>query len=151
MEWIKEKLLNALFYFEVLSIAASILGFAIIAGYLYGSIQTAKEYDSILKEYDSNLETFRHNVETQQDFYFLGYKVVARGTVVTVKVTPKRRARLAEIKEAALRTIIDHEFSQEIYTKLIEEKMRRVFLVDVEAPNTADAKNEVEGVSLRVR
>ncbi len=140
MEWIKEKLINALFYFEVLSIAVSILGFAIIAGYLYGSVQTAKEYDSILKEYDSNLETFRHNVEAQQDFYFLGYKVITRGNAVTVKVTPKRRARLAETKEAVLRSIMDHEFSQEIYTKLIEEKMRRVFLADVEVPNTPEAK-----------
>jgi hypothetical protein len=38
MQWFKGKLLKALFYFEVLSIATSILGFAIIAGYLYGSI-----------------------------------------------------------------------------------------------------------------
>ena len=152
MEWIKEKLLNALFYFEVLSIASSILGFALIAGYLYGSIQTTKEYDSILKEYDSNLETFRHNVENQQDFYFLGYKVVTKGNVVTVKVTPKRRAKLAETKEAALRTIMDHEFSQEIYTRLIEEKMRRVFLVDVALPNTAEAKKEEEGIGpMRIR
>ncbi len=152
MEWIKEKLLNALFYFEVLSIASSILGFAIIAGYLYGSIQTAKEYDSILKEYDSNLDTFRHNVEAQQTFYFLGYKVVTKGNVVTVKATPKTRAKLAETKEAALRTILDHEFSQEIYIKLIEDKMRHVLLVDVEEPDTADAKNKVEDVSpIRVR
>jgi hypothetical protein len=152
MEWIKEKLLNALFYFEVLSIAASIMGFAIIAGYLYGSVQTAKEYDSILTEYDSNLEAFRHHVEAQQAFYFLGYKVVPKGNVVTVKVTPKRRAKLAETKEAALRTIMDHEFSQEIYTKLIEEKMRKVLLVDVAEPNTAGAKKEGEGISpIRVR
>ena len=147
MEWIKEKLLNALFYFEVLSIASSILGFALIAGYLYGSIQTTKEYDSIIKEYDSNLETFRRNVETQQDFYFLGYKVITRGNGVTVRITPKRRAKLAETKKAALRTIMDHEFSQEIYTKLIGEKMRRVFLVDVEVPNTAEAREEIEGTS----
>jgi len=147
MEWIKEKLLNVLFYFEMLSIASSILGFAIIAGYLYGSVQTAKEYDSILKEYDSNLETFRHNVEARQTFYFLGYKVVTKGNVVTVKVTPKRRARLAEAKEATLRTIMGHEFSQEIYTKLIEEKMKKVLLVDVEDPNVAGVKKEAEDIS----
>jgi hypothetical protein len=82
----------------------------------------------------------------------LGYKVVPKGNVVTVKVTPKKRAKLAETKEAALRTIMDHEFSQEIYTKLIEEKMRKVFLVDVAEPSTAGAKKEVEGISpIRVR
>lgn len=131
MQWFKETLLKALFYFEVLSIATSILGFAIIAGYLFGSIQRAQEYNSILKDYDSNLEAFRNNVEAQQVFYFLGYKVVPQGNVVIVKVTPKKRAKLAEKSEASLKTIIDNEFSQEIYTKLIGEKIKKVFLVDI--------------------
>ena len=131
MQWFKEKLLKALFYIEVLSIAASILGFAIISGYLYGSFQRAQEYDSILKDYDSSLEAFRDNVEAQQVFYFLGYKVVPQGNVVIVKVTPKKRAKMAEKREAALRTIMDHEFSQEIYTQLIGEKIRKALLVDL--------------------
>ena len=131
MQWFKEKLLKALFYIEVLSIAASILGFAIISGYLYGSFQRAQEYDSILKDYDSSLEAFRDNVEAQQVFYFLGYKVVHQGNVVIVKVTPKKRAKMAEKREAALRTIMDHEFSQEIYTQLIGEKIRKALLVDL--------------------
>jgi hypothetical protein len=131
MQWLKEKLLKTLFYFEILSIAVSILGFAIIAGYLYGSFQRAQEYNSILKDYDSNLEAFRDNVEAQQVFYFLGYKVVPQGNVVIVKVTPKKRAKLAEKRAAALSTIMDQEFSQEIYTKLIGEKIRKVLLVDV--------------------
>ena len=142
MQWFKEKLLKALFYFEVLSIATSILGFAIIAGYLYGSIQRAQEYDSILKDYDSNLEAFRENVEAQQAFYFLGYKVVPQGNVVIVKVTPKKRAKLAEKREAALGTIMDHEFSQEIYTKLVGEKIRKVLLVDIAELDAAGTKED---------
>ena len=131
MQWLKEKLLKALFYFEVLSIGASILGFAIIAGYLYGSFQRAQEYDSILRDYDSNLEAFRNNVEAQQVFYFLGYKVVPRGNVVIVKVTPKKRAKLAEKRGAALGTIVDYEFSQEIYAKLIGERINKALMVDI--------------------
>jgi hypothetical protein len=142
VQWLKEKLLKALFYFEVLSIATSILGFAIIAGYLYGSIQRAQEYDSILKDYDSNLEAFKENVEAQQAFYFLGYKVVPQGNVVIVKVTPKKRARLAEKREAALRTIMDYELSQEIYTKLIGEKIRKVLLADISELDSAGTKED---------
>jgi len=142
MHWLKEKLLKALFYFEVLSIGTSILGFAIIAGYLYGSFQRAQEYDSILKDYDSNLETFRDNVEAQQVFFFLGYKVVPQGNVAVVKVTPKKRAKLAEKREAALRTMADHEFSQEIYTELIGERIRRVLMVDVAELDAAGTQND---------
>jgi hypothetical protein len=112
MQWFKEKLLKALFYFEVLSMAASILGFAIIAGYLYGSFQRAQEYDSILKDYDSNLEAFRDNVEAQQVFYFCGYRVVPKGNGVTINISPQERAGLAEAKEAALKTMINLDFSK---------------------------------------
>ena len=38
---------------------------------------------------------------------------------------------MAEKREAALRTIMDHEFSQEIYTQLIGEKIRKALLVDL--------------------
>jgi hypothetical protein len=105
MAWIKEKLLNTLFYFLVLSLAVCILGFATIGGYLYGTQQTTREYDFILK-------AFIDNVEAQQVFYFCGYKVVPKGNVATVNITPKERAELAEAKELALRTIINHEFSK---------------------------------------
>jgi hypothetical protein len=142
MQWFKEKLLKALFYIEVLSIAASILGFAIISGYLYGSFQRAQEYDSILKDYDSNLEAFKDNVEAQQVFYFLGYKVVPQGNVVIVKVTPKKKAKLAEKRENAIRTIMDHEFSQEIYTQLIGEKIRKALSVDVAELDAAVTKKD---------
>jgi hypothetical protein len=142
MQWFKEKLLKALFYFEVLSIAASILGFAIIAGYLYGSFQRAQECDSILNDYDSNLEAFRDNVEAQQVFYFLGYKVVPQGNVTIVKVTPKKRATLAEKREASLSTIMGHEFSQEVYTKLIGEKIRKALVVDVAELEVSGAKKD---------
>jgi hypothetical protein len=142
MQWFKEKLLKALFYFEVLSIAASILGFAIIAGYLYGSFQRAQECASILNDYDSNLEAFRDNVEAQQVFYFLGYKVVPQGNVTIVKVTPKKRATLAEKREAALSTIMGHEFSQEVYTKLIGEKIRKALVVDVAELEVSGTKKD---------
>ena len=142
MQWFKEKLLKALFYFEILSIAVSILGFAIIAGYLYGSFQRAQEYDSILKDYDSNLEAFRDNVEAQQVFYFLGYKVVPQGNVVIVKVTPKKRAKLAEKRAAALSTNMDQEFSQEIYTNLIGEEIRKALLVDVAELDASGTKKD---------
>jgi hypothetical protein len=105
MAWIKEKLLNALFYFLVLSIAVSIIGFASIGGYLYGSVQTAKGYDLILK-------AFIDNVEAQQVFYFCGYKVVPKGNGVTVNITPQERAELAEAKKAALKTMIIQDFSK---------------------------------------
>jgi len=142
MQWFKEKLLKALFYFEILSIAVSILGFAIIAGYLYGSFQRAQEYDSILKDYDSNLEAFRDNVEAQQVFYFLGYKVVPQGNIVIVKATPKKRAKLAEKRAAALSTNMDQEFSQEIYTNLIGEKIRKALLVDVAELDASGTKKD---------
>ena len=105
MERIKEKLLNALFHFVVLSVAVSILGFAGMGGYLFGSVQTAKEYDVLFKE-------FKDNVATQQVFYFCGYKVVPKEKVVIVKVKAQERAELAEAREAALRTAINHEFSK---------------------------------------
>jgi hypothetical protein len=105
MAWIKEKLLNALFYFLVLSIAVCIIGFASIGGYLYGSVRTAKEYDLILK-------AFTDNVETQQVFYFCGYKVVPKGNGVTVNITPQERAETEEAKEAALKTMINQDFSK---------------------------------------
>ncbi len=142
MQWFKEKLLKALFYFEVLSIAASILGFAIIAGYLYGSFQRSQECDSILKDYDSNLEAFRDNVEAQQVFYFLGYKVVPQGNVTIVKVTPKKKATLAEKGNASLSTILDHEFSEEVYTKLIGEKIKKALAVDVAELEASGAKKD---------
>ena len=142
MQWFKDKLLKALFYFEVLSIAASILGFAIIAGYLYGSFQRAQECDSILKDYDSNLEAFRDNVEAQQVFYFLGYKVVPQGNVIIVKVTPKKKATRAEKRHASLSTIMDHEFSQEVYTKLIEEKIRKALVVDIAELEASGTKKD---------
>ena len=115
LKWLKEKLLIALLYFEALSIAASILGFAVIGGYLYGSVQTTKEYDSILGE-------FTENVESQRVFYFLGYKVVPSANVVTVNAAPEERAHCGEERESVLRNILNRVFSQEIGTKLDEKK-----------------------------
>jgi hypothetical protein len=102
---IKDKLLNTLFYFLVLSIAACILGFASIGGYFFGSVQTAKEYDLIFKE-------FKDNVEARQVFYFCGYKVVPKGNGVAINLSPQERAELAEAKEAALKTMINLDFSK---------------------------------------
>jgi hypothetical protein len=105
MLWIKDRLLNTLFYFFVLSIVTCILGFASIGGYLFGSVQTAKEYDFIFK-------AFEDNVEAQQVFYFCGYRVVPKGNGVTINISPQERAGLAEAKEAALKTMINLDFSK---------------------------------------
>ncbi len=105
MAWIRDKLLDALFYVFVLSIAVCILGFTAIGGYLYGSIQTAKDYDFILK-------TFEDNVEAKQVFYFCGYKLVPKGNGAIVNVSPKEKADLAETKELTQRTIINREFTK---------------------------------------
>ncbi len=105
MSRIKDKVLNMLFYFLVLSIVACILGFASIGGYLFGSVQTAKEYDFIFK-------SFKDNVEARQVFYFCGYRVVPKGNGVTINLSPQERADLAEAKEAALKTMINVDFSK---------------------------------------
>jgi len=105
MSRIKDKLLNMLFYFLVLSIVACILGFASIGGYLFGSVQTAKEYDFIFK-------SFKDNVEARQVFYFCGYRVVPKGNGVTINLSPQERADIAEAKEAALKTMINLDFSK---------------------------------------
>jgi hypothetical protein len=105
MSRLKDKLLNLLFYFLVLSIAACILGFASIGGYLFGSVQTAQEYDFIFK-------SFKDNVEARQVFYFCGYRVVPKGNGVTINLSPQERADLAETKEAALKTMINVDFSK---------------------------------------
>lgn len=105
MSRIKDKLLNMLFYFLVLSILACILGFASIGGYLFGSVQTAKEYDFIFK-------SFKDNVEARQVFYFCGYRVVPKGNGVTINLSPQERADLSEAKEAALKTMINVDFSK---------------------------------------
>jgi hypothetical protein len=105
MSRLKDKLLNLLFYFLVLSIAACILGFASIGGYLFGSVQTAQEYDFIFK-------SFKDNVEARQVFYFCGYRVVPKGNGVTINLSPQERADLAEAKEAALKTMINVDFSK---------------------------------------
>jgi hypothetical protein len=83
-------------------------------------------------------------VEAHQAFYFLGYKVVPHGNVVIVKVTPKKRAKLAEKREAALKTITDHEFSQEIYTKLIGEKIRKALPVDIAELDAVGTKEDAQ-------
>jgi hypothetical protein len=105
MSRIKDKLLNLLFYFLVLSIVACSLGFASIGGYLFGSVQTAKEYDFIFK-------SFKDNVEARQVFYFCGYRVVPKGNGVTINLSPQERADLAEDKEATLKTMINVDFSK---------------------------------------
>ena len=105
MSRIKDKLLNMLFYFLVLSIVACILGFASLGGYLFGSVQTAKEYDFIFK-------SFKDNVEARQVFYFCGYRVVPKGNGVTIDLSPQERADLSEAKEAALKTMINVDFSK---------------------------------------
>ncbi|HTP04047.1 MAG TPA: hypothetical protein VMM54_02690 [Nitrospirota bacterium] len=105
MSRIKDKLLNMLFYFLVLSIVAFILGFASLGGYLFGSVQTAKEYDFIFK-------SFKDNVEARQVFYFCGYRVVPKGNGVTINLSAQERADLSEAKEAALRTMINEDFSK---------------------------------------
>ena len=105
MSRIKDKLLNTLFYFLVLSIVACILGFASIGGYLFGSAQTARDYDFILK-------AFKDNVEARQVFYFCGYRVVPKGNGVTINLAPQERAELAEAKEAALKNMINLDFSK---------------------------------------
>lgn len=105
MSWIKDKLLNMLFYFLVLSIVVCILGFASIGGYLFGSVQTANEYDYIFK-------SFKDNVEARQVFYFCGYRVVPKGNVVTINLSPQERAELAETKESALKNMINLDFSK---------------------------------------
>jgi len=105
MSRIKDKLLNMLFYFLVFSIVACILGFVLIGGYLFGSVQTAKEYDYIFK-------AFKDNVEARQVFYFCGYRVVPKGNGVTINLSPQERAELAEAKEAALKTMINLDFSK---------------------------------------
>jgi hypothetical protein len=94
-----------LFYFLVLSIVACILGFASIGGYLFGSVQTAKEYDFIFK-------SFKDNVEARQVFFFCGYRVVPKGNGVTINLSPQERADLAEAKEAALKAMISVDFSK---------------------------------------
>src|SRR5512135_207200 len=104
MSWIKDKLLNTLFYFLVLSIVVCILGFASIGGYLFGSIQTANEYDYIFK-------AFKDNVEARQVFYFCGYRVIPKGNGVTINLSPQEKADLAETKESALKTMINLDFS----------------------------------------
>ena len=105
MSRIKDKFLNMLFYFLVLSIVACILGFASIGGYLFGSVQTAKEYDFIFK-------SFKDNVEARQVFFFCGYRVVPKGNGVTINLSPQERADLAEAKEAALKAMISVDFSK---------------------------------------
>jgi len=105
MSWIRDKLLNTLFYFLVLSIVVCILGFASIGGYLFGSVQTANEYDYIFK-------AFKDNVEARQVFYFCGYRVVPKGNGVTINLSPQERADLAETKESALKTMINLDFSK---------------------------------------
>jgi hypothetical protein len=59
-------------------------------------------------------------------------------------MTPKRRAQPAGKREAALRTVTEHEFSQEMYAKLIGEKIRKALLVDGAEPCTAGAQSEGE-------
>ena len=105
MSWTKDKLPNTLFYFLVLSIVVCILGFASIGGYLFGSLQTANEYDYIFK-------AFKDNVEARQVFYFCGYRVVPNGNGVTINLSPQERAELAETKESALKTMINLNFSK---------------------------------------
>jgi hypothetical protein len=102
---IKDKLLNMLFYFFVLSIAVCMLGFASIGGYLFGSVHTANEYDYIFT-------AFKDNVEARQVFYFCGYRVVPKGNGVTINLSPQERAELAETKESALKTMINLDFSK---------------------------------------
>jgi hypothetical protein len=65
-------------------------------------------------------------------FTLFGYKVVTKGSVVSVKVTSRKRTALAETRNAESRIIMDHEFSQVFHTELIEGRMRRVTLVNVE-------------------
>jgi len=105
MSCIKDKLLNMLFYFLILSIVVCILGFASFGGYLFGSVQAAKEYDFIFK-------AFKDNVEARQVFFFCGYRVVPKGNGVTINLSPQERADLAEAKEAALKTMINLDFSK---------------------------------------
>ena len=107
MGWIKEKILNALFYFFILSIAICIIGSASIGGYLYGSVRAANEYDVILN-------TFADNVETQQVFYSCGYKVIPKGHGTTVNITPQERADLAEAQRDAFKAMINRDFLKKI-------------------------------------
>ncbi len=116
MSWIRDKLLDTLFYVFVLSIAVCILGFTAIGGYLYGSIQTAKDYDFILK-------TFVDNMEAKQVFYFCGYKLIPKGNGAIVNVSPREKAELAETKELMQRTIITREFSKR-YANVSDEMTR---------------------------
>lgn len=119
MSWIKDKLLNTLFYFLVLSIVVCILGFASIGGYLFGSVQTANEYDYIFK-------AFKDNVEARQVFYFCGYRVIPKGNGVTINLSPQERADLAETKESALKTMINLDFSKryvDFRHKIVQSKL----------------------------
>lgn len=119
MSWIRDKLLNTLFYFLVLSIVICILGFASIGGYLFGSVQTANEYDYIFK-------SFKDNVEARQVFYFCGYRVVPKGNGVTINLSPQERAELAETKESALKTMINLDFSKryvDFRHKIVQSKL----------------------------
>lgn len=101
----KEKLLSTLSYFPVLAIAFSFLAFASMGGYLYSSVQTARSYEAVFKE-------FTDNVESRQIFYFHGYKVVPKETVIVVKVKPQRLAELAESREAGLGKKRDQDVSK---------------------------------------
>jgi hypothetical protein len=104
MEKAKDKLLDGLSYFPMLTIAVSLLAIASMGGYLYGSAQTAISYDAVFQE-------FIDNVETRQVFYFRGYKVVPKEKVVVVKVKPQQLAELAEAREAALGKNTDQDVS----------------------------------------